>query len=178
VFPVGALSILLALVGWQQMAARLGRRAVALSCVTALLLALSLWTQLAAGNFQFGPREPDMWDYAMKWVLDNVPKNEAVCSQIDPLVFLLTGRQGVSDRCWMDLKWKGLNIQWTGRPGYCPEPEKQRALIEQMHVRWFLDVGGPNAPKYFGDSTLLQTHPDWFERGYDHGRGFQVYRLR
>jgi len=178
--PVGGIAIVVAAHGWQQLRAVLWRRAWLLFGTTGLALMGNLW--ILAGNLRPAPQqlsEPNLWEYAMEWVRKNIPPNEAILSDIDGVMYLQTGHQGLSDRSWMKLGWRGFLPSWVGVAGYCPNPEAQLALLQRLNIRWAIDVGEKGGPRGFGFPNILRARPQAFELVYSASPiGFHVYRMR
>ncbi len=181
-FPLGAPCLVLAVRGWQDLYARLGRRAIALSALTGLLLLCGAWSDIAsaAAPYLTPPWQPDPWTATTSWVRDNVPTGEGVCAEIDPVIFLATGHPAISDRCWISLHREGLVVNWLGRPGYCPNPQAQRELFRQMNIRWFVTTGLLGTNREFGAPNLVVARPQWFDLAYSAGGpyGLHIYHLR
>lgn len=178
--PVGGVAIIVVAHGWQQLRVVLGRRAWLLFGATGLALMGNLW--ILAGNLRppsQQPSGPNLWEYAMEWVRKNVPANEAILSDIDGVMYLQTGRQGLSDRSWMKLSRRGFLPSWAGIAGYCPNPDAQLALLRRMNIRWAIDVGEKAGPRGFGFPNILRARPQAFELIHSASPiGFHVYRMR
>jgi hypothetical protein len=126
-----------------------------------------------------GAPASSMWQAGFDWVKNNVPPNEGVLCENDPLLFLLTGRKGISDRNAMRIVWTGFYPHWEGMASRCPDTEKQLAEIRSMNIRWALDVGDPNAEKGFGFPSIVRMRPDAWELYYTAGLGtFHVYKRK